>query len=81
MVLQKKGDSMEIIFCILILLMVLFNLWCFYKSRKYLNKVDDKSEESEENYKQGLKYIKISVVISFLICLTGATAIILIKFL
>lgn len=71
---------MKIVFCLIILLMIIFNFWCFYKSRKFLNKVDNQGKVSEENYQKGLKYIKISVVVSLLICLTGATAIFLIKF-
>ncbi|MBE6048529.1 MAG: hypothetical protein E7213_09060 [Clostridium sp.] len=70
---------MKISFILIIFAMVLVNLWCFYKSRKYLNKVDGEGEESKENYDKGLKYIKISVVISLLICLTGSLAIIIVK--
>lgn len=70
---------MNIIFIIIILTMVAVNFWCFYKSRKYLNKVDENEQESQENYAKGLRYIKISVGISLLICLTGALAVILVK--
>ncbi len=70
---------MNIIFILIILIMMALNFWCFYNSRKYLNRADGKGEESEENYAKGLKYIKMSVVISLLICLTGALAVILVK--
>ena len=60
--------------------MVVFNFWCFYKSRKFLNNAEAEGTEGEENYQKGLKYIKISVFVSLLICLTGATAVIVIKF-
>ena len=70
---------MTIIFILIILVMVALNFWCFYNSRKYLNKVDGGGQESEENYSKGLKYIKISVVISLMICLTGALAVVLVK--
>ena len=70
---------MNIIFIIIILALVAMNFWCFYKSRKYLSKVDEKGQESQENYLKGLRYIKISVGISLIICLTGALAVILVK--
>ena len=55
---------MKIVFLVLIFAMVMLNFWCFYKSRKYLNKVEGDDSVSEENYKKGLKYIKISVFVS-----------------
>ena len=70
---------MKVIFIFIILAMVMLNLWCFYKSRKYLNKVDGEGEESQKNYEKGLKYIKISVILSLFICLTGALGVILVK--
>jgi hypothetical protein len=61
--------------------MVLFNLFCFANSRKYLKKVTGNDDESNENYERALKFIKISVVISVFICLVGATAVIVVKIL
>ena len=72
---------MRIALLIILFIMIAINFYCFYKSRKYLNKVTGNDEESNKNYQAGIKYIKLSVVVSFLICLIGATAIILVKFL
>lgn len=72
---------MKIVVLIILFIMIGINLYCFAKSRKYLNKVKGNDEESNKNYEQGLKYIKISVVISFLICLFGSAAVLIFKFL
>ncbi|MDS0527381.1 hypothetical protein NNC19_16950 [Clostridium sp. SHJSY1] len=72
---------MKIVFIAIILVLVLCNLFCFVKSRKYLKKVTGNDDESNRNYEEGTKYIKISVVISFLIFLVGATSVIVVKLL
>lgn len=71
---------MKIALLIILFIMIATNLYCFYKGRKYLKLVKGNDEESSKNYKSGMKYIKISIVVSFLICLTGTTAVILLKF-
>ncbi|MDD6796438.1 MAG: hypothetical protein PUE01_13715 [Clostridiaceae bacterium] len=71
---------MKIALLIILFIMIATNFYCFYKSRKYFKLVIGNDEESKKNYKSGMKYIKISVVVSFLICLTGTTAVILLKF-
>lgn len=72
---------MKIVFIAIIFIMIIFNFTCFYKSRKYLNNVKGEDDESTKNYKTGIKYIVISVVLSLLICLVGITAVIIYKFL
>lgn len=72
---------MKIVFIAIIVILVLCNFFCFISSRKYLKKVTGNDEESNKNYEKGMKYIKVSVAISFLIFMVGATAVIVVKFL
>lgn len=72
---------MKLLFVAIILMLVMINISCFIKSKKYFNKVAGDDEESNKNYEHGMKYIKISVIISFLICLVGATFVIVSKIL
>lgn len=70
---------MKILFVGILLVLVMLNIGCFIKSKKYFSKVVGNDEESNKNYEQGMKYIKISIVISFLICIVGATFVIISK--
>ncbi|MBE6050636.1 MAG: hypothetical protein E7214_08280 [Clostridium sp.] len=68
---------MKIVYILILLIMVSVNVFCFIKSKKYFKMVNGDDEVSQENYKKGLKYVKISVVISLLICLGGSLMILL----
>jgi len=72
---------MRIVFIASILIMMILNFACFFKSKKYLKNVKGDDKESTDNYEAGMKYIKISVVLSLVTCLVGITAIIIYKFL
>lgn len=64
---------MKVLFVIIIAILILANFFCFYQSRKYLNKVKGNDEASNNNYNEGMKYIKASVVVSLVTCLVGVT--------
>jgi NADH:ubiquinone oxidoreductase subunit 3 (subunit A) len=72
---------MKIVFVAIILIMMILNFACFLKSKKYLKNVQGEDEESTKNYEAGMKYIKISVVLSLFTCFVGITAILIYKFL
>ena len=72
---------MKIVFIAIIFIMIIFNFTCYFKSRKYLKNAKDEDDESNKNYKTGMKYNIISVVLSLLIFLVGITAIVIYKFL
>lgn len=68
---------MKIVYVLILAVMIIANALCFIKSKKYFKLVNGKDKESEENYEKGLRYVKISVVISLVICLGGSLMILL----
>jgi len=76
-----KGVKMKTVFIAIILIMMILNFACFFKSKKHLKLVKGEDEESTKNYEAGMKYIKISVVLSLIMVFVGITAILIYKFL
>ena len=72
---------MKTVFIAIIFIMIISNFICYFKSRKYLKNAKDENDESNRNYKTGMMYNIISVVLSLLIILVGITAIVIYKFL
>lgn len=72
---------MKTVFIVIILMMMVLNFACFFKSKKYLKNVKGEDKESTKNYEAGMKYIKISVVLSLVTCFVGITAVLILKFL
>ena len=68
---------MKIVYLSILVVMILINVFCFLKSKKYFKMVNGDDNESKANYDKGLKYVKASVVISLLICLGGSVMILL----
>lgn len=57
---------MKIILIIIIGLMILINLGTFIYGKRNMNKLGKDIDNADENYNKGIKYMVISIVVSFL---------------
>ncbi|NLK95569.1 MAG: hypothetical protein GX275_10340 [Clostridiales bacterium] len=57
---------MKIILIIIIGLMILINLGTFIYGKRNMNKLGKDIDNADENYNKGIKYMIISIVVSFL---------------
>lgn len=63
---RREEYNMKVVLVSVIFVMIAINIICYIYGKKYLKRVQESEENSEENYKKGMRYIIIASVISFL---------------